>query len=203
MMTMFLASSFSDVEAKFDAYLKQFSYNKSVTFIPTASFVEEVDFYVEEALEVFKRLQFTIDVVDISSESPEVIAHMLQKNEVIYISGGNTFYLLEQLYRSGTFEVLIEQIKAGKMYIGESAGAVITSAAIDYISPLDDRSKASSLQSTRGLNVIPYYPLPHYKEEPFAEITTTIVESNQDKKDLIPLKNDEVLLVNGTTFEVI
>ncbi|MDN6584232.1 MAG: Type 1 glutamine amidotransferase-like domain-containing protein [Enterococcus sp.] len=203
MMTMFLASSFSDVEAKFDAYLKQFSYNKSVTFIPTASFVEEVDFYVEEALEVFKRLQFTIDVVDISSESPEVIAHTLQKNEVIYISGGNTFYLLEQLYRSGTFAVLIEQIKAGKMYIGESAGAVITSAAIDYISPLDDRSKASSLQSTQGLNVIPYYPLPHYKEEPFAEITTTIVESNQDKKDLIPLKNDEVLLVNGTTFEVI
>ena len=203
MITMFLASSFSDVETTFEAYIKKFSCEKSVTFIPTASLVEEVDFYVEEALAVFKRLHFQIDRLDISAEDPEVIAATLEKNDFIYVSGGNTFYLLEQLYQSGTFDLLLHQLHNGKMYIGESAGAAITSATIDYMAALDDRSKAPSLLTDKGLNLIPYYPLPHYKEEPFSEITTTLFANNRDKKDLIPLKNNEALLVNGTTFKVV
>ena len=44
MLNMLLTSSFSDVSEKFARYLKVFPNERRVTFIPTASFVEDVDF---------------------------------------------------------------------------------------------------------------------------------------------------------------
>ena len=67
MLNMFLASSFSDVSEKFARYLKDFPNERRVTFIPTASFVEDVDFFVDEAKQVFKSLNFSIDELDIST----------------------------------------------------------------------------------------------------------------------------------------
>lgn len=202
MLNMFLTSSFSDVSEKFARYLKDFPNERRVTFIPTASFVEDVDFFVDEAKQVFKSLNFSIDELDISTADLPTITNTLQNNDFIYVSGGNTFYLLDQLKTSGAFDVLIAQLAAGKIYIGESAGAIITSASIEYISEMDDPAKAPSLEAYTGLNVISYYPLPHYKEEPFSQITTTIFNKYNKTKDLIPLTNHEILTVKGTSLSV-
>lgn len=202
MLNMFLASSFSDVSEKFARYLKDFPNERRVTFIPTASFVEDVDFFVDEAKQVFENLHFRIDELDISTADLSTITSTLQNNDFIYVSGGNTFYLLEQLKASGAFEALITQLDAGKIYIGESAGAVVASASIEYLSEMDDPAKAPSLTDYTGLNVIPYYPLPHYKEEPFSQITTTIFNKYNKTKDLIPLTNHEILAVKGTSLSV-
>ena len=203
MINMFLSSSFSDVAEKFTNYLKDFPNERRVTFIPTASLVEEVDFFVDEAKQVFENLNFSVDVLDISTENSSTIANTLEKNDFIYISGGNTFYLLEQLKASGAFEVLLSKINAGKIYIGESAGAVITSENIDYASQMDDKSKAPTLNSYTGLNLIPYYPLPHYKEEPFSQITIDIFTKYDKINDMIPLTNSEALIVKDTSLTVI
>lgn len=203
MINMFLSSSFSDVAEKFTNYLKDFPNERRVTFIPTASLVEEVDFFVDEAKQVFENLNFSVDVLDISTEDSSMIANTLEKNDFIYISGGNTFYLLEQLKASGAFEVLLSKINAGKIYIGESAGAVITSENIDYASQMDDKSKAPALNSYTGLNLIPYYPLPHYKEEPFSQITIDIFNKYDKINDMIPLTNSEALIVKDTSLTVI
>lgn len=203
MINMFLSSSFSDVAEKFTNYLKDFPNERRVTFIPTASLVEEVDFFVDEAKQVFENLNFSVDVLDISTEDSSTIANTLEKNDFIYISGGNTFYLLEQLKASGAFEVLLSKINAGKIYIGESAGAVITSENIDYASQMDDKSKAPTLNSYTGLNLIPYYPLPHYKEAPFSQITIDIFNKYDKINDMIPLTNSEALIVKDTSLTVI
>ena len=203
MINMFLSSSFSDVAEKFTNYLKDFPNERRVTFIPTPSLVEEVDFFVDEAKQVFENLNFSVDVLDISTENSSTIANTLEKNDFIYISGGNTFYLLEQLKASGAFEVLLSKINAGKIYIGESAGAVITSENIDYASQMDDKSKAPTLNSYTGLNLIPYYPLPHYKEEPFSQITIDIFNKYDKINDMIPLTNSEALIVKDTSLTVI
>ncbi|HCM86040.1 MULTISPECIES: Type 1 glutamine amidotransferase-like domain-containing protein [Enterococcus] len=203
MINMFLSSSFSDVAEKFTNYLKDFPNERRVTFIPTASLVEEVDFFVDEAKQVFENLNFSVDVLDISTENSSTIANTLEKNDFIYISGGNTFYLLEQLKASGAFEVLLSKINAGKIYIGESAGAVITSENIDYASQMDDKSKAPTLNSYTGLNLIPYSPLPHYKEEPFSQITIDIFNKYDKINDMIPLTNSEALIVKDTSLTVI
>jgi len=56
---------------------------------------------------------------------PNEILDKLEKNDYIYISGGNTFFLLQELQRTGADKIISRQIEAGKLYIGESAGAIV------------------------------------------------------------------------------
>lgn len=91
MKKLFLASSFADV---FDLFLDFAGniQNKSITFIPTASKVEEVKFYVDDARNAFLQQGAFIDELDLSTASLSEITDKLAKNEMIYVSGGNTFF---------------------------------------------------------------------------------------------------------------
>lgn len=48
------------------------------------------------------------------------------------VAGGNMFYLLQELKRTGTDKLLADEINKGKLYIGESAGAILTAPDIGY-----------------------------------------------------------------------
>lgn len=55
-----------------------------------------------------------IDELDISTATKEEISVILKGNDIIYISGGNTFYLLQELKRTGADKIIIEEVNAGK-----------------------------------------------------------------------------------------
>lgn len=202
MKQLFLSSSFTDVEAQFTEYINNKSHTKSVTFIPAASLVEDVTFYVDEALALFKRLDFSIDVLDLTASTPSEIAETLQSNNFIYISGGNTFYLLDVLKQSGAFALILEQIAEGKIYIGESAGSVIAAESIDYIAAMDDKTKAPAADTYPALNVVPFAIVPHYQAAYFAEAAETILRTYQADYELIPLSNHQVMIVEGEHTDV-
>ena len=106
MKKIFLSSSFKDVSNLFEQFEKNLI-GKTVTFIPTASMVEKVVFYVKSGRKALEKLGLTIDELDISTASHEEITNKLTKNDYIYISGGNTFFLLQELRRSGADKILI------------------------------------------------------------------------------------------------
>ncbi|BDR57382.1 hypothetical protein KIMC2_19440 [Xylocopilactobacillus apis] len=123
---MFLASAFSDVAA----LLPDFEPNlvgKKVTFIPTASKAEFIGFLVGLEKRTFKKIGLIVDELDLAKSSTEEIRTKINNNDLIYISGGNTFYLLQELKRTGADQIIIDAVNSGKLYIGESAGSVITS----------------------------------------------------------------------------
>jgi dipeptidase E len=62
--------------------------------------------------------------------------------------------------------LIVEQINLGKTYIGESAGSVILAADIEYISEMDAPEVANNLDSFDALDVIDFFPLPHYTNNP-------------------------------------
>ncbi|MEG1408151.1 MAG: Type 1 glutamine amidotransferase-like domain-containing protein, partial [Ruthenibacterium sp.] len=131
MKKMFLVSSFKDVASIFEKFEKN-SKGKRVTFIPTASNVEKVVFYVDSGKKELEKLGMIIDELDISTASSQDIKDKLVNNDYIYITGGNTFFLLQELKRTGADLIITEQVNKGKLYIGESAGAMITSPNIEY-----------------------------------------------------------------------
>ena len=63
----------------------------------------------------------------------EEISSILHKCDYIYITGGNTFFLLQELKRKGVDKIISKQVKLGKLYIGESAGAIIASPDAEYM----------------------------------------------------------------------
>lgn len=90
-MNMFLSSSFVDVLDLFKTSTSEQLVGKSVTFIPTASYVEEITHYVDAAKSAFTSLGITVDKLDVSTAPFSAIRETLNKNDYIYVSGGNTF----------------------------------------------------------------------------------------------------------------
>ena len=74
--------------------------NKTVTFIPTASLAEKLGFFVKIGKWRLKRMGLKVEELEISSSSYETIKSKLEKNDIIYISGGNTFFLLQELKKN-------------------------------------------------------------------------------------------------------
>ena len=65
-MRAFLCSYFAGVEPAFKNFLRGNPSQQQVVFIPTASTVENTTFYVQDALNVFKNLGLTPDILDIA-----------------------------------------------------------------------------------------------------------------------------------------
>ncbi|MBC1345159.1 type 1 glutamine amidotransferase-like domain-containing protein, partial [Listeria welshimeri] len=150
MKNLFLTSSFKDVVPLFTEFESNLQ-GKTVTSIPTASTVEEVTFYVEAGKKALENLGLLVEELDIASESLGEITTKLRKNDFIYVTGGNTFFLLQELKRTGADKLILEEITAGKIYIGESAGAVITGPNISFIQSMDSNIKAPSLSDYDAL----------------------------------------------------
>ena len=201
-MEMLLMSYLAGTESITKKYLSKMDSNK-IVFIPTAGNVEPYTGYIDEGVEMLKSLGYELEIIDISKYDEDYLKNKLSKTECICISGGNTFYLLQELKKKNLIGLLYERIKEGLFYIGESAGAIIMSENIEYNQMMDDKSIASELDDYTGVNVFEHYVLPHIGEYPFEESTQKILENYQDKISLVAINNSEAILVNDGGYTVV
>ena len=120
-MNLFLCSHFSSVGSIIEEQVA----NKKIAFIPTASIREGYTGYVRSARKLFKNLGAQLIEIEISTEESSKIGESLEEADIIYFTGGNSFFLIDQLRRTGTDKLLKQQLKNGKLFIGESAGAIV------------------------------------------------------------------------------
>ena len=201
-MEMLLMSYLAGTESITKKYLSKMDSNK-IVFIPTAGNVEPYTGYIDEGVEMLKSLGYELEIIDISKYDEDYLKNKFSKTECICISGGNTFYLLQELKKKNLIGLLYERIKEGLFYIGESAGAIIMSENIEYSQMMDDKSIASELDDYTGVNVFEHYVLPHIGEYPFEESTQKILENYQDKISLVAINNSEAILVNDSGYTVV
>lgn len=201
-MNIFLTSSFAEVVDLFVSFTKGECSGKTVTLIPTASLVEEVNSYLLAAKDALVNAGLVIDELDVSSASRDEIVSKLERGDYIYVSGGNTFFLLQELKRTGADLLIAEHVRAGKRYIGESAGSAILAPSIEYITALDDVSAAPDLGSYAALGLVDFYPLPHYRNEPFAEAVEQVLKEHWDALNLRPFSNNQAIALSGGHAEL-
>ncbi|MDR1565463.1 MAG: Type 1 glutamine amidotransferase-like domain-containing protein [Oscillospiraceae bacterium] len=202
MKRLFLASSFNGVARLFSSFVNEDLKGKTVTFIPTASVPEKLSFYVNSGRKALLKLGLIVDELEVSTATADEISSKLQQNDFIYITGGNTFFLLQELKRTGADSIIIEQINSGKVYIGESAGAIIMSPNIEYAKDMDSCKKAPDLNTFSALKVVEFYPLPHYTNQPFKKAVEKIIAAYESKLQLYPISNSQAILVNGEDVRV-
>lgn len=201
MKKMFLASSFKTVAnilAKFEPNLK----GKTVTFIPTASTVEKVIFHVNSGKKALKKLGLIIDILDISTATTDEIKAKIINNDLIYVTGGNSFFLLQELKRTGADKIIAQEVKTGKLYIGESAGAMVTSANIEFAKVMDSVKKAPNLLNYDALGLVDFYPVPHYKCIPFKKAAQAIVDTYSSTLKLYPIGNHDAILIKDNKVNI-
>jgi dipeptidase E len=203
MKSLFLASYFKDVANLFPAFTNNTHLGKKVVFIPTASLTEILPFYVGTDKKALKKLGLIVDELEISKAPKDEIINKIAESDYIFVSGGNTFYLLQELKRTGTDKLIIDHINKGKTYIGSSAGSAITSKSIDYMKLMDNPRPAKELHDYSALSIVDFYLLPHFLNFPFIRITKKTVAEYSDKLDLRPINNNQAIIVNGDRVETL
>lgn len=201
MSTLFLSSSFEDVAQFFPDVVGKDVEGKTACLIPTASNKDKINFFVNSDRNALNGMGIKVSDLDIAEASEQEIGGKLDEADFIFVSGGNTFYLLEEMRRSGAGRMIVEQINAGKPYIGASAGSVILSHDITYISPMDSSDVAPSLDGDfAALGVTDFSVLPHVGNIPFRKAANTILKTYGDQFDLRPISNNQVItVIDGQT----
>ena len=197
-MKLFLCSHFSSV----GSLIKEEIDNKKVAFIPTASLHEGYTGYVGSARKLFKKLGASVTEIDISTEAYSTIQAVFEDADVIYFTGGNSFFLMDQLRKTETDELLKKELANGKLMIGESAGAIICAPTIQYIEQMDEKPEDYSQENNEGLDLIDFYVLPHYLTAPFKKITERIMAEFSDL-NICAINNHQAIIVNDEGSKVI
>ena len=197
-MKLFLCSHFSSV----GSLIKEEIDNKKVAFIPSASLHEGYTGYVGSARKLFKKLGASVTEIDISTEAYSTIQAVFEDADVIYFTGGNSFFLMDQLRKTETDELLKKELANGKLMIGESAGAIICAPTIQYIEQMDEKPEDYSQEDNEGLDLIDFYVLPHYLTAPFKKITERIMAEFSDL-NICAINNHQAIIVNDEGSKVI
>jgi len=195
MKKLFLASIVSNTIEKLIEILPGSSDKLAVAFIPTAADPYEDKWFVDEDRDKLKEKGFNVKDVDIKGKTEQELLEELKDVDIIFVAGGNTFYLLEKSRESGFDKIVKELIQKGVIYVGSSAGATLAGPDIEPIKTLDDPSKAPSLKSFNGLNLVDFIILPHFEEKNRKEYGEIIRENSEKGYKLIILTDNQAVVV--------
>ena len=166
-----------------------------IGFIPTASELDKDRWYIEKDIEDLNKMKFNIVYIDVSKESKEEIVKKFNDIDAIFVAGGNSFYLLQQLKIKDVLQDLIE-FANNKIYVGTSAGACIVCPSIDYLQKLDNKLQAPLLDNCNAMNLVDFYVLPHYKsKEKYTKIADEI-KKNYNNYKFVKISNEQAIIVD-------
>lgn len=203
MKKLFLASLFKDVSQLFADFANENLAGKTVTFIPTAALPDKLEFHIKYSMELLSKMGLIVDELEISGATHLDIVNKLENNDYIYVAGGNTFFLLQEMNQSGAGDLIKEQIHAGKLFIGESAGAILLAPDIEYSKDTDNPFAAPQLKTFEALNIIDFYPVPHYNNEPLKEAVDKVISKYGEVLPLVPFSNSQAILITGKEKQIV
>ena len=201
-MKLFLTSYLAGAKELVQNFLTQNDVHE-ILFIPTAANVEEYRGYVDEGIAALKENGYDVTVLDVATAPHSKSVQAIKNSGCLCISGGNTFYLLQELKRNGLLDLIKQRVQDGMLYIGESAGAIIACPNISYNQIMDDKAVATELTNYSGMGLVDYYVLPHNGEFPFVETTAQTIKVYGEKINLIPLNNSQAVIVENKDFSIL
>ncbi len=96
-----------------------------IAFIPTAAYPEQGDkqWLTNDVYRIRQR-GYDVDIIDLPAFTPDSLKFALEEADVIFVGGGNSFYLSYWMQKSGMFDMLSDLLTS-RVYAGISAGSMI------------------------------------------------------------------------------
>lgn len=122
----------------------------------------------------------------------------------IFIGGGNTYKLLNDIKKSGAFDKIKKYIENDGIIFGGSAGAIILGKDIDTCK-YEDNNKIIGLNDTSGFNTLNNISLLcHWnKDEQLTKINMDYLIKFSKNKKILYLPERNTIFINGKTIEMI
>lgn len=136
--------------------------DKKVAIITTASIEKEKNEFAVLARAQFFEMGFeSVIFFDIETQSPEELAGF----DVIYVNGGNTYFLLYWAKKSGFDKLIVDFVGRGGLYVGVSAGSLIAGNSIEVLDYVGGDENLIGLSDLSGFGFLEYAIIPHYDKE--------------------------------------
>lgn len=141
------------------AHIQEFLGSKvsQLLFIPYAAVGFSYDLYASKVNEALSSIGVKVESIHTHPNPVDAVMNA----QAIAVGGGNTFELLNLLYKNQLIEPIRSRVESGMPYIGWSAGSNVASPTIKTTNDMP----ISEPPSFEALNLIPFQLNPHYTEE--------------------------------------
>jgi len=168
-----------------------------VLFVPYAMY--DRDSYAALARRRFEAMGHTLD----SAHEPD---SSIDRADVVFVGGGNTFRLLDSLYRQELLEPIRHRVAHGMPYIGSSAGSIV---ACPTLKTTKDMPVVEP-PSFDALGLVPFQISPHYLDPDPAsthmgETQEERIQQYLEENDLpvVGLREGSMLRIEGSALVLV
>lgn len=168
-----------------------------IFFVTTAKEKSDDWKYVVSARKQMQKIGIVLENIKVFSLDKETQLKTkpsdLQKSDIVYVSGGNTFLYLSGMRKKGLDKGIKKFVKRGGAYYGVSAGSILAGPDVSLAKPFDDY-KMVRLNNMRGLGLTNIVIAPHY-----AGKAVKIIDDikKHSKYRIVPLTDRQALKVAG------
>jgi dipeptidase E len=200
-MKIFLTSQASRVMSKIVKMLPKHASELKLAFIPTAGDpYGDNKPWMDADRAMLTELGFKIEDFDLKNKTEDDTRQLLSDFDILFVAGGNTFYLLNEAKKSGFDKVAKEMVKAGKIYIGSSAGSYLVCPTIEAAGWRNADENSVNLKNLSALDFVNFQVVCHYTDD-----RKSMVEEGRGTTDLdvVTLTDSQFIVADGKTFEII
>jgi len=207
MRKLFLASSFRTLLAdkilknELLKFLVKKPENILIGHIPNAADPEIDKSYVKESTDQLEAMGMKIKKIDLKKENEKTLKEKFADCDVIFVNGGNTFYLLDIVRKSGFDKILPELLEQGKIYIAASAGSYITCPTIEAAGWKDADKNIVGLKDLTGLNLVPFIITAHFNREKYYQAVIGAVKTTN--LPVVALFDTQAVEVEDDKYKVV
>ncbi len=199
-MKLFLTSSCisENLQEPFLKFLGKPPGEVKLYFIPTASDVETEKFFIVKSMDDLAAVGINPIWYPLRLKTREQVAQELADADVIWVNGGNTFYLLDVARKTGFMETVDDLVRnKGVLYGGTSAGSILVSPSIEIAGWGEDADPNDvGLTDLTGLNLARIYTQVHY--EPAAH--EAMLKSKKCEFPIYAIPNGAAVEIDGDTI---
>jgi dipeptidase E len=200
MKTLILASSGQFLSPdKVDHFLPKPLAESKILYITTASKKVNDIGYVELTRQKMNDSNLSYTEFDITGKTEEELKKALDSIDIIYVEGGNTFYLLKSVRKSGFDKVVKGAIEKGVVYWGASAGSYIACPSI-IMATMSDRFDRFGVTDYTAMNLVPFLIKAHYTPEALGSLKEKAKDLPQP---LRVLTDDQAVLARDGEIQLI
>lgn len=173
-----------------------------VAFITTAAYGESKNpTWMEKDRQLLYECGIkTIEDLDLKDKTQSELEKIIADKEIIFVNGGNTFYLLHWIRESGFDKVLPTFLRRGGLYVGVSAGSYVACPTIEAATWKPKDSNRIGLTNLTALNLIPFLIVAHFEEK---SRTNVEAEAKKTKYPIVALADEQAILIDGKKVKLI
>lgn len=182
-------------------FIKEFPAKPLVGYVPNAQSRPD-HARLKQKFSKLKRMGCDTLLLDLRLLKGAKLKKKLEEVDIIYVGGGNVFYLLNMMRKSGFTKILPKLVRQGKGYIGSSAGSYVACPTIEagtWKPSYSDRNFVK-IKNFKALNLVPFLLIAHFEEKYRSIINDA---ASRAKSPIVALYDTQAVYVKGNKYKVL